>query len=111
MVGFYIYETETFQIKLNKDNVLNDIKHIIVSISQPAREVQVDKKDNEIGIDEENNIISVSFSQEETAKFKPGNAEIQVNIYYNNSERDVSSKGQIEVRDNLYKKVISDGNN
>lgn len=108
MAGFYIYETETLSIHLNKENVLNDVKHIIVSIVQKNPKMQIDKKEEELGLDLENSIINVSLSQEETSQFKVGEAEVQVNIYYNNSERDVSSKGKIEVRDNLYRQVITD---
>ena len=108
MAGFYIYETETLSIRLNKDNVLQDAKHIIVSIFQKSTETQINKNEDELGLDIENNIINISLSQEETAKFKIGEADIQVNIYYENTERDVSSKGKIEIRDNLYRQVITD---
>lgn len=47
------------------------------------------------------------LSQEETGKFKQGPVELQVNFYYEDTERDTSTKVLIDAEDNLYKKVMS----
>lgn len=107
MAKFYRYETSEILLKFTPTGVLDDYRHIVVSISQKGM-VQIDKKENELSIDTEENTIVVPLSQEETGKFAPRQAIIQVNIYYDNSERDVSTTGTIDVLDNLYEEVISD---
>lgn len=111
MAHFYTYETVDIPLVFEPDGCLENYKHIIVSIKQKGS-VQIDKAEDALGIDIENNTINVSLSQEETAQFKggtetnPKTAEIQVNIYYTNTDRDVSTKKTINVYDNLYEKVI-----
>lgn len=60
-----------------------------------------------LGIDEETGIITMHLSQEETGLFKEGVVELQVNIYYENTERDTSTAVLITAKDNLYKKVMT----
>ena len=106
MARFYKYETVDIPITLSPDGVLEDYKHIVISIKQHG--VQIDKTEDDIGIDTEQNLINVHLSQEETAMFQVGNAKIQLNIYYTNTERDTSTMADIEVSENLYKKVMTD---
>ena len=111
MARFYRYETVDIPLKLTPVGVLENYSKIVVSIAQEGM-VQIDKSTSELSIDTETDTITLSLSQEETAKFaggKEGNprtAVIQVNIYYESTERDVSTTGTIEVYDNLYKEVI-----
>jgi len=111
MARFYRYETVDIPLKLTPTGVLENYSKIVVSIAQDGM-VQINKTNNELGIDIETDTITLSLSQEETSKFaggKEGNpriAEIQVNIYYASTERDVSTTGTIEVYENLYKEVI-----
>ena len=112
MARFYRFETIDIPLEFTPEGVLNNYKHIVVSIAQDGI-VQIDKTEDDMIIDVENDKIIVSLSQEETGKFISGNekvakAKIQVNIYYENSERDVSAVETIDVYDNLYKKVIAD---
>lgn len=113
MARFYRYETVDIPLKFTPTGVLENYKHIIVSISQDGM-VQIDKNENQLSINENEDTITLSLNQEETGKFaggKSGNpriAEIQVNIYYESTERDVSTIGTIEVYENLYKQVIND---
>ena len=53
-----------------------------------------------------NDSIRIWLSQEATGKFKEGECEVQVNIYYFDRERDTSVEGVIEVRHNLHKKEM-----
>ncbi len=106
MAHFYIYETVTFPITFTPEGVLQEYKHIVVSLSQGV--TIVNKTENELTIDADNDRIDVSFSQEETANFVEGEAIMQVNIYYENTERDVSTQAPIEVRDNIYRQVIEE---
>ena len=112
MAYFYRYETVDIPLKFTPTGVLNGYKHIVVSINQDEM-VKIDKDDNDLDINVEEDIITISLSQEETSQFSSGSdnnprkAKIQVNIYYNNSERDVSTIGFIDVYDNLYKQVMT----
>ena len=114
MAHFYKYETVDIPLKFTPTGVLENYSHIVVSIGQKGI-VQIDKTEEDSGleIDVENDTIVLSLSQEETGKFTGGDsisnkAQIQVNIYYDNAERDVSTVGTIDVYNNLYEKVIRD---
>ena len=100
----YIYETATLPIVLSKPEVLEGFQKIVVSITQVNHHSL--HISDALGIDAEAGKIYVPLSQEETAAFKAGSAEVQVNIYYASSERDVSAKATIEVLDNLYKELM-----
>ena len=112
MARFYRYETVDIPLQFTPTGVLEGYKHIIVSIAQNGM-TQIDKNENDLAIDVYNDTITLSLTQEETAKFAggqegaPRKAKIQVNIYYNSTERDVSTVGEIDVYDNLYRKVIN----
>lgn len=109
---FYIFESETLTITLESEEggVLEGYRDVCVNIEQG--EAKVVKHADELGIDVENSTIAVTLSQEETARFspgtsmKPGTAKLQVNILYEDGERDVSVQAAIEVRDNLLKEVM-----
>lgn len=112
MARFYRFETVDIPMKLTPVGVLENYSKIVVSIAQEGM-VQINKDESQLGIDIENDIITMSLSQEETCLFDGGNmgnpkrAYIQINIYYESTERDVSTTGTIDVYDNLYKEVIS----
>lgn len=107
MASFYKYETVSIPLKFTPTGVLSNYKHIIVSIVQEGV-IQIDKDEDDLTINTANDTITFSLTQEETAKFLPTKAVIQVNIYYNDNERDVSTKATIDILDNLYDKVIAD---
>ena len=111
MAKIYKYETPTFTLKFSPEGILTDYKHIVVSIVQRGI-TQIDKNEDELSIDSNNDTITLSLTQEETSQFDgskyPSQAEIQVNIYYNDDNRSVSTRGSIDIYDNLYDKVITD---
>lgn len=100
---FYIYETVTFPIQLSDTEALRDIEKIIVSLKQKT--VQLDKMNPDFN--EETGVINLYLTQEDTAMFKQGTVDLQINLYYTDHERDVTKKTQIQALDNLYKQVIS----
>lgn len=102
MPYFYIYETVTFPIQLSDPEALKNCDKVVVTISQKDVQVNIDDP----SIDEETGRLSIWLSQNDTAKFKKGTATIQVNIYYLDKERDVTTTAKIQVLDNLYKKVM-----
>lgn len=106
---FYIYETVDFPLVLTSEDgqpLLNDISNVMVSLRQSIVLVEKDLSSSDISLDTENNTINLHLSQEDTGKFKQGNAVIQVNLLYTNTERDTSVQGTITVLDNLHKKVM-----
>ena len=113
MARFYRYETVDIPLIFTPSGVLEGYESIVVSVAQDGV-IQIDKtsEDTGLNIDTATDTITLSLSQEETGKFiggdsnSPRKAQIQVNIYYNNNERDVSTVGNIDVYNNLYDKVI-----
>lgn len=112
MASFYKYETVEIPITFTPSGILEGYSHIIISLYQAG--TQIDKTEEDLEIDIANNKITLSLDQEETGLFAGGDKNdakkviIQVNIYYNNNKRSVSTKGTIDVYDNLYKQVIVD---
>ena len=107
MAKFYRYETTDIMLTFSPTGILQGYEHIVVSLSQIGG-VQIDKTEEDLEIDDVMDIINLHLSQEETSSFSGGNnVKIQVNIYYDDETRNVSTVGEIEVLDNLYKKVMS----
>ena len=105
MVYFYAWETVDITITLDRENALVDCDDVVVSIGQIGSRVL--HKSDELDIDENSNTIIMHLEQRETGKFVEGEANVQVNLYYSNGERDTSSKAVIYVRDNLYREAMS----
>ena len=111
MAYFFVWETVDFPLQLSyKDSsiegkVLDGYSEVIVSLKQGTN--LLEKKGDELGIDVENDIINLHLSQEETGAFKPNKQVIlQVNIYYDDTERDTSFESYIDVYDNLHKELM-----
>lgn len=111
MAQFYIFESVNWDIQLvNEDensHVLDNIKNVVISIRQQNTLLEKDSESGAVGIDAENDVITVALSQEETGSFTAGKqAIIQVNLLYNDTERDTTCQDRIEVLDNLHKQVM-----
>ena len=112
MAGFYQWETDNFEIILEDDDgnpvpgVLDDVKEVVVTIKQG--DIEEIWFTDDLGLDTANSVINLPLSQTQTGRFEGDKtAKIQVNILYNDSERDVTAKGKIDVYDNDYKKEMS----
>lgn len=109
MAGFYIYETKPLTIKLLQDNlpvVLEDYREIIVTIKQLMSGAVIEKTSKDLDVTPEEGKIVLELSQEDTASFGVGEALIQVNVLYEDSERDVSTQGKLKIKDNLHKEFM-----
>ena len=105
MAGFYIWETADLEVSVTGEgNPLEGYEDIVVSIAQPGRELHL--TGDELGIDVDAQTVNVHLAQEQTGRFKAGTAEIQLNVYYSDTERDTSAKGKLDVYDNLYRQVM-----
>lgn len=114
MASFYVWETVDFKLVLEKDGggVFDGIKDVIVSFRQPTggRKAMVEKdlKSGSLIVDGAENSIIVHLGQEDTAVFKAAkDVLVQVNLLYENGERDTSVQESIEALSNLHEEVMS----
>lgn len=107
MAGFYIYETKPLTLRFKPDGVLVNSKKIIVTILQGISGTMIEKTGTDLAVNLTDNTVMVHLSQEETAQFTPGTAQIQVNILYEGEERDTSVQAQIGVYDNLHREIMT----
>lgn len=107
MAKIFMYETAELPIYLSDKEILSNCEHIIISISQGRPCTQKDFDESQMDINAEDGIITLRLSQEDTANFGEGLAELQVNFYSQDGTRIPSEKALIRIKDNLYKKVMS----
>ena len=112
MFSFYVWETVNIPMLLiGKDDetgVLNDCKDVVISFYQQGFLLEFYKDDANVGIDTENDKLNVYLGQEQTGLFKPNiNITVQVNVLYEDSERDTTATGMIRPLLNLHKEVMS----
>lgn len=104
--GFYIYETKPLTLRFKPDGVLVNSKEIIVTILQGISGTLIEKTGEDLEINLTDNTVTIHLSQEETARFQPGTAQVQVNILYEDRERDTTVQAQIGVYDNLHREIM-----
>ena len=104
--GFYIYETKPLTLRFKPDGVLVNSKEIIVTILQGISGTLIEKTGADLAINLTDNTVTIHLSQEETASFQPGTAQVQVNILYEDRERDTTVQAQIGVYDNLHREIM-----
>ena len=112
LTSFFIYETVSLPIRVTdkegNTGILKDCKNVILSFEQKRILIlEKDMASPDVAIDGENDIINLYLSQEDTGMFKPGEAKMQLNILYEDEERDVSSQATILVFDNMHKEVMN----
>lgn len=110
-VFFYIWETVDFDVKVTSDTlekVLDGCRDVRISFGQNNYElVGKNLSTIDVQLDYEKDIIRVHLSQEDTGLFTPGEVTVQVNILYEDTERDTSVQGIILAVNNLYRKVMT----
>lgn len=105
VLGFYQWETATLTIHIGKvKDVFVDTRDIVLSVVQGT--IRCDFHKDALVIDEENNLVSAHLSQEDTGKFRVGTAAVQMNIYYDDAERDATGEGELTVLRNVYRQVM-----
>ena len=102
---FYTYETVDLPIAFKNKEVLTDYSSIVISLRHTKTDKQINFTSG-FEVDTTEGVILLHLQQEDTAKFEKGIVELQVNILYENSERDVSECAYIDVYDNLYKETM-----
>lgn len=115
---FFVYETVSIPLVFEDEmhpetKIFENYDRIVATMTQYDKK-KIEKWDDELGIDVENNRINLALNQEETALFdggtkeSPKKASIQVNIYYQDKERDTSFEEYIDVYRNTHDEVIND---
>ena len=113
MAGFYIWETKPLEIQFVDDEdkpiegLLDDVVEVIATISQPMQGAQIEKTMSQMIVEADTSTIYIHLSQAETSQFTPGEAKVQVNFLYDDSERDTSCQGEIQIWDNLHREVMA----
>ena len=112
MAQFYVWETVDFPLQLKREDettgILEDCKDVIVSFEQQGILLEKDIESPDIELDVENDIINVHLTQEDTGQFKPDrDVTVQVNILYEDTERDATAHGTIKALRNLHKAVMT----
>ena len=109
--SFYIWETYPLTITVSDADAqhgdpspLVDVDSVVVSFRQGTKSVHL--SGNRLSLDASDGTIGLELSQAETGKFVQGTVDVQVNLLYEDSERDTTAMGVLEARDNLYKKVM-----
>ena len=104
-VGFFQFETASLEIELDKDGWLAGTLDVVVSIVQGRTRLDLHKAD--LTIDEEASTIVCYLSQEQAGAFDSSKGvAVQVNVLYEDGERDVSETGTVDVFANLYRQVM-----
>lgn len=111
MPFFYVWETVDFPIALTREDggtgIMENCKDVIISLEQDGVLLEKSRESPDVSIDTENDIINLHLSQEDTGCFKPGRGVIiQINILYEDTERDTSVQATIEARRNLHCEVM-----
>ena len=111
MSSFYQWETVDLELVIEDDDgtpktgVLDGVRDVAVSLAQGCTRLDVHIDD--LHIDAEASTIDLHLSQEEAGRFSAKEeVVVQVNILYENGERDVTEKGFVHVYDNLYRRVM-----
>ena len=113
---FYQWETARLRLKIQEKDEpeakpLEGYKLIVVSLDQgKGRGMYHGDYFFEAGspdVSVENSYIDLYFSQEEAGKYADVTTKVQVNILYDDTERDTTVEGKIKVLNNLYKKVMT----
>lgn len=109
-VFFYIWETVNFDLKLTSDTldkVLEGCRDVRISFGQHNQElVGKDLSTKDVTLFPDTDIVRVHLSQTDTSLFTPGEVIVQVNILYEDMERDTSVQGVILAVNNLHRKVM-----
>lgn len=106
MAKVVICTTPTFTLTLPAGTDLSQAAHIAFSLWQEY--FSLDKEDEGITVDSSNhNVVTVHLTQAETLNFSPNEkAYVQLNWSYNDGSRGNSKIYEVDVENNLYKKVM-----
>lgn len=112
-VSFHQYETEPLMLIIEKEGVerpLEGYAKIAVSFDQNCKEGKFHAdflyEAGSSEVDVENSAINMHFTQEESGQFLPCQADVEVNVLYQDRERAATCEGKVNVFRNLYGKEL-----
>ena len=102
----YKWITDDIVFNITNPEDLQDWDQIILTIKSGSNVIEKIKDDthDDLFVDEEEQVISCSLSQEETALL--GKTQLQLNIYYDNFTRGATQIFEIEYSKNLHSEVM-----
>ena len=103
---FRIFETADLPIKIRQKGALEGYDLIIISIKQLNVLMEFTSNDPNVLANIEEDTVNLHLSQEQTGRFKKGEADLQLNIYYDYDGREASSFAKLYIGDNLHKEVM-----
>ena len=112
-VSFHQFETEPLQLVIEQEGVdkpLEGYEKVAVSFEQRNAEGQCHMdflfEQGAPEVDVDNSTINLRFTQEQSGKFLPANANVEVNILYEGGDRGATCEGTVKIFRNLYRKVM-----
>ena len=96
--------TPTLTLTFDEDIDFSDAKSVVVTFATDYHKTITEMSGDELTINK--NIISISFTQEESLAFLPGPTLVQVNALYEDGTRIASNIGAIEWVKNLKNEVM-----
>lgn len=106
MANYYQWTTHTLTMEIDSE-ALKDYSQIILSVKSGSvkKNLFLDETHHDIAINDEGNAIIWELGQEDTAQFKTG-MDMQINIFYQNGERNATEHFQFKFDKNLYEKTM-----
>ena len=96
--------TPTITLTVNEVD-LTDLKSVYVTFCQSGK--MLTKRKGDEGVEITEHTVSVLLSQEETLKFCPGTAEVQLRGLTNGDNAFATNVGRVTVKEVLLKEVIT----
>ena len=81
--------------------------HVYVTISQGRTELTLTNVTT--SFESSNTVISIALTQEQTERFRVGEAQVQVNWVGGDGHRNATTIGRMQVDDNLLRRVVEYG--
>ena len=97
--GFYRWATPHITARVAKPGALEGTKDVVLTIAQGAKTWDFHK--DELEIDEAAGTVGVTLTQAVTGELEAATVEVQLNILYDNGNRDPTCKGCINIFENL----------
>lgn len=95
------YTTSTLRIRLPTTLTLEDV-NIYCTLEQGDVEITKDH------LEVVDHVITIEYSQRETAMMHEGKATVMLNFYFSDGRRLPSTKSEIEIKRNVYERVITE---
>lgn len=83
---------------------LEGVQDMVFTVAQGNKKLNVFL--NEMVVDYTEGTVTIHFSQTMSGSLNPGHADVELNVLYEDGERDASYWGEVFINENLFKKVM-----